>query len=259
MLMRRSQKKAALGEDQGLPIVLRTADGQTVCTFGIDAVNSFRHLLTKQACNGGLPNRVAVVAALKGEGTTYTSLALAATLASDTATSVCVVELNWWAPGMLSQLVLAAAQGKRGASAEAQPAPVARPGIADVLAGTVALEDAFIPTNIANLTLLPAGTLPLERRPVVARSEALRAQIELLSQRFDHLIIDVPAILTTSDSMILASLGSTCCLVVRQGVTLSTSVKRALDDIKHLNMMGVVFNRMQVHSPRWLLGLIPQE
>jgi len=36
-------------------------------------------------------------------------------------------------------------------------------------------------------------------------------------------------------------------------------VKRALDDIKHLNILGVMLNQTTLKTPRWMLNLIPQE
>jgi Mrp family chromosome partitioning ATPase len=57
----------------------------------------------------------------------------------------------------------------------------------------------------------------------------------------------------------LAALGEACCLVLRQGVTPLQDIRRALDDVEHLRVLGVVLNQVRVATPRWLLRLVPQE
>jgi Mrp family chromosome partitioning ATPase len=255
-MLRRSRPTPAAPEASALSI--RAAGGALERSFPQEIVASFRHMLTEQAYTGGVQPRIAVAAALQGEGVTYTSLALAATLASDTGKSVCVVELNWHAPGMVRLLTPAATEpAEANAGEPAAPAQV-RPGLAEVLAGTATLDEALITTELPNLALLPAGSMAPEVRPATARGEQLRQRVDELGGRFEHLILDIPAVLLTSDAIALASLGSACCIVVRQGVTPAASIKQALDDLKHLPMLGVVLNQATVKTPRWLINLIPQ-
>jgi Mrp family chromosome partitioning ATPase len=229
-------------------LVLRTEGGQPLCTFSPEVTASFRHMVTERSYQDGLPARIAMLAALRGEGVSHTALAFAATLASDMAVSVCVVELNWWNPDLLRNLGLEPSAG--------QPAV---PGLADVLAQTASFDTALIKTDLPNLALLPAGELPLARRHSVARSNDLREAIDELSQRYSHLILDLPAVLSNSDAIALSALSNGCCIVVRQGVTRSASVKQALDSVKHIPMLGVILNQSSFATPGWLLNLIPQE
>ena len=67
--------------------------------------------------------------------------------------------------------------------------------------------------------------------------------------------MDIPAILATNDAVPLASLGSACCLVIRQGVTWMEDVKLALDEIDHLSIMGVVMNKFKLNTPSFLVKL----
>jgi Mrp family chromosome partitioning ATPase len=48
-------------------------------------------------------------------------------------------------------------------------------------------------------------------------------------------------------------------MVVRQGVTPTPSVQRALDQVKHLRQLGIVLNQVTIKTPSWLRMLIPQE
>lgn len=241
-------RKKKPGENPlGAPLTINLPSGEELYTFAPEVVSSFRHMITGLACNGGIPSRMAVISALREEGVTHTSLALATVLASDTSATVCAVELNWWAPGMVAML----SRGKA--------TPPEQPRLAAVVSGAATLDEALIPTSLPNLSLLPAGEISLEQRPVVARSAALRAVIDELSARFSHLVLDVPAVMATSDAIALASLGDACAVVVRHGTTPTQSVQLALDDVKHLKMLGVVLNKASFHTPRWLLSLVPQE
>lgn len=260
-----ARRRKAENSQQSAPVVLRSAEGAVLQHLSPEIVHSIRHMLTELSYNDGIPSRVAMISAIKGEGVTYTSLALAATLAADTASSVCLVELNWYTPGLLQLISAKRAlpQGKKrakgGSDTPADTPARNGPGLAEVLAGGATFDEALIRTSQPNLTLLPAGSITIERRPFVARSAELKAAIDALGQRFDHLILDIPAVLATSDAIALASLGNGCCVVIRQGVTSANDVKRALDDVKHLRMLGVVLNQASVQTPRWLLNLIPQE
>ena len=93
----------------------------------------------------------------------------------------------------------------------------------------------------------------------MARHDTLKACIKQLSRRFDHILLDVPAVLGTSDAIALASLSTACCLVVRQGITPVSQVRRALDDVKHLSMLGVVLNQAHMSLPNWVGAFVPQE
>lgn len=232
--------------------------------FDPELIAGMRRMLTRLSYQGRLPGRLALLAALRGEGVTTAALALGATLASDQGVRVCVVELNWWAPGLEALTSAAPPAPKRGWLARrraAPPAPAAPggPGLAGVIDGSVSLDEALIPSTLPNLMLLPAGELAAERRPAAARGAELKARIGQLSRRFEHVILDVPAVLSSSDAMALAALGEACALVVRQGVTPAASVRAALDEIGHTRVLGVILNRVRISTPRWVRSFLPQE
>lgn len=206
-------------------------------TFPDEVIDNMRHLITRSSRNTPLPSRLAVVAALREEGVTYVSRALAAALTNDLGERVCLVDLNWWYPADTS--FISPDNG----------------GLAAVLAGQTTLGDVLVQTGWANLHLLPAGSVPKQERPALARSQALREVLTQLNHSYDHLIMDIPAILATNDAVPLASLGSACCLVIRQGVTWMEDVKLALDEIDHLSIMGVVMNKFKLNTPSFLVKL----
>jgi Mrp family chromosome partitioning ATPase len=263
-MLKRRKKHQEIDLDQVLTV--RAADGALQRTFDADVIQSFRYMSTELTLNSDLPQRVAVIAALRGEGVTHTAVALGATLANDTGASVCVVELNWWSPGQITLLdpgaIAEAARAKRRKKTDPPPPAPAladHPGLAKVITGEASLDAAIIHSDRPNFDLLPAGDLPVAKRPAMARGAALRELLDQLAARYDHLILDVPAVRTTSDAIVLASLANACIVVTRQGATSTTSVQQALDDVKSLTMLGVVLNKVSIKTPSWIRALVPQE
>jgi len=265
MFARKKLKTTASIHD--LPLGLHASDGTLLHNFPAEVVGSMRHMESVLAYSEQLPDRIAMVSALSGEGVTYTALALATTLAADLPLRICAIELNWHAPGMLARLSQPsiATPRRRGKKKTAvvetsTPNPLAeRGGLAQFLTNAATLDEVLMPTALPNLMLLPAGELPQHQRAAMARSGALKQCIEQLGERFDHLILDIPAVHSTTDAIALASLAHGCCVVVRQGVTPANSVRRALDDLKHLPMLGVILNQANTNLPRWMHALVPNE
>jgi len=224
------------------PIQLHAINSEITYSFPSDLVDSLRHMMTKLSRSQRVPARLSIVSALRQEGVSFVAQALATIMAHDLSRRICLIDLNWnWSSAPMRDLATRSS------------------GLFPLLHGEVPWDAAIIQTNQPNLSILPAGPLPSTQRPVIARSDTLQAGIAKLNQHFDHLIFDIPAILTTSDAIPLASLGDACCVVVQQGISSRATVKRALGEIDHLPMLGIVMNRAQVATPPWLLKWIPQE
>jgi Mrp family chromosome partitioning ATPase len=220
-------------------LALQIEDTGALLEFAQPTVKALRYMTTRLMVNDGLPQRVAVVAALREEGVTYSTLATAALLACDTPRRICYVDLNWWWPSSILS-------------------HYGRKSVAGVLQHEIDLDQALLTTNFTNLQLLPAGELPVKQRAMFARGAELPTLLGQLAERYDHLLLDIPAILTTSDAIPLASLADGCCPVVRQGVSTSSMVGQALKELEHLAMLGVIMNRVAHRTPEWLLRWIPQ-
>ncbi len=240
-MFKRIRKSREQSPELASPLTLATENGKAKLSFPPEIVNSMRYMTTRLMYKDKLPPRLAFVSPLRQEGVTYISRAVAVTMANDLNADVCVVELNWWWPD--TTLELDSTSG----------------GLAAVLSGDISLDDAIVRTEMPNLAILPSGSMALEQRPVWARHTHLKELINDLGGLFNHLVLDIPAILATNDSIPLASLANACCLVVNQGVTSAESARLALDEISHLQLAGVVMNKVKVSTPSWLLNLIPQD
>jgi Mrp family chromosome partitioning ATPase len=228
-------------EDNLLSQSFHTIDGNNTQTFPAEVIDALRLAVSRLISKKTLPPRLSLVSALRQEGVTYICRALATILANDLNTSVCAVELNWWRPDKTFIL------------------PAGNKGLAGVLADEIKLEQAIMATDRPNLSILPAGKMAVANRPVFARSDYLKETLLKLSEQCEYMILDIPAILSTNDSIPLASLGDACCLVVNQGVTSVEKVRLALDEIDHLTILGVIMNRVKISTPAPLLNLIPQD
>jgi receptor protein-tyrosine kinase len=217
---------------------LQITSESTAHIFPAQAVNAYRHMTSWLTRNTPLPGMLAFIAALPEEGVTYSALALATMLAHDMPVSICVVETNWYRPGMKKML-----------------GEFDGPGLAALFNDNATLPQMTVTTTTPNLSLIPAGELALPQRAIAARSDKLRDTLTELTGRFNYVVLDIPAITLTSDAIPLATLAGDCLLVVRQGVTPMSVVKHALADVNHLHMLGVVLNKTHYDLPSRLQAL----
>jgi Mrp family chromosome partitioning ATPase len=242
MLFAKNRKKKKVNQKSIIPdLVVPSGDGTPAFLYPGSIIESIRLMTTRIQHDANIPRRIAVVSALREEGVTFIAQVMATTFANDTNERICIVDLNWWWPSS-SNLVA-----------------VDNLGLAGVVTGDTSLAEAIAPTGWSNLSLLPAGQLSPIHRPRVARGKPLRDIIMQLSKQFDRLILDIPAIKATTDAIPLASLADACCVVVRQGATGIEDVKLALDDIRHLLMLGVVLNRVNLKTPTLIQKYIPMQ
>lgn len=235
----RSRKSKNREHEEIGPLYLETTEGKRRISLPSNTVLRYRHLYTRLVRTDPLPRRLGIIAALREEGVTTLALELAAVMAHDMEARFCVVETNFWWPGLAARLQM-------------EPAP----GLAQVVQGECALDAALRPTTRENLWLFPAGISEEGSRPRMAQSRAMRETLDTLAEQFDHLVMDIPAVLATDDAVPLAGLADALCLLVRQRITPLPLVREALDQVEHLSIRGVVLSGERMTVPRWLLRLI---
>lgn len=197
----------------------------------------------------GMPPRLALTSALAGEGVTYVTRSLAAAIAYDTHASVAVVDFNWRRPRTAEDR---GDKAKSGSSTETGE----QLGLADVVEDGVSIDDVLIPTSNPRLSLVQAGEAAVARRPALARSERLVNVLDVLDARFDHLLLDLPPVLATSEAMNLSQLADASVLVVRQGATSESQVEAALEELQGGETLGVILNRFDSDMPKRLRRLV---
>jgi Mrp family chromosome partitioning ATPase len=220
------------------PLTLPLPNNQPGMTFPFETIEQVRYLLARIQQQHSLPPRLSVLSALSGEGVTFVSYALAAVLAHDQGVRTCIVDLNWYRP-FASPLLIP----KNNEIEFYWP-----------LDGDLTANIFF--SGWPNLALFHLGPVEPALRPVLARSHRLVEIMDLLHNQFDYLVLDIPAILSTSDSVPLASLAQAGCLVIQQGATQAPDVRMALDEISSLPILGSVLNQARFSTPAPLRTLL---
>jgi capsular exopolysaccharide synthesis family protein len=161
----------------------------------------------------------------RGDGKSVTAANLALTMARAYEHRVCLVDTDFRTPGLHRLLGL----------------PVDAPGLSDVLAGHVGLEEALTRLEAHDLTVLPAGGCPPRPSELLATS-AMRRTLDALRSRFDCIILDAPAVVPLSDVGALAPLVDSTVLVVRTGVTAKSAIREATAVLGTEHLLGVIVN-----------------
>ena len=166
------------------------------------------------------------------------SRAIAAVIAHDLNRLCCLVDLNWGNPSNYESSTCDSS------------------GLADVVTTGLSIDDVLVTTAEPNLVIMPAGVVPIAQRPVLAKSDRLAEVIDELAERYDHLVLDLPAVLATSDALALAFLCDAYAMVVHQGVTTQDQVLDAFDELRGVVNLGIILNRNATRIPKFLRRLI---
>ena len=130
------------------------------------------------------------------------------------------------------------------------------PGLTELLTGDADLESALRPTLLPNLRLLPAGTAIGPTPSRLLRSPAMSHLLDEVRERLAFIVLDLPAVLRSSDAAVLAQLTDGVVLVARTGSTEQRAVLQALDLLSGSTLHGVVLNRSRSRVPGFVRRMI---
>ncbi len=212
-------------------IIIRDTDGRALARIPPRVRQEMQYLWTRlEVHDGDVPNSVAVTSQVSGEGVSFVSRALATVLARQG--PVCLVEANWWGQGL--------------------PIADSSEGLVGVLLGSSTIDDVLVPTSNANLSVLTAGDINASGGAVAFGGEAVSEFIADLHRRVPYIVIDAPALTTSSVALTLTAAADAALLVARQRVTRVEQVETAVSDLRHTRLLGVVLNNSRVAMPRFL-------
>lgn len=125
-------------------------------------------------------------------------------------------------------------------------------GLAEVLAGRVAVEQAVRPGPVDTLYTLTTGRYPPNPSELLMRRE-LSALIEWCSQNFDLAIFDAPPVLAVTDPVVLARATGSTLFVARHDLTTEAEIEASLNAFSTagLRLSGAVLNGL---DPRKATG-----
>jgi receptor protein-tyrosine kinase len=187
-----------------------------------------RTLKATRAIDGRCPRIVMVTSARPGEGKTFMSLNLAASLANSGTRSVVLVDVDGKV-GSISQLL---GHGET-------------PGLRILAADpTRAPASMLVPTAIKRLSLLTYGPVPASLPGIPPGQLVTAALLRLAATLPDHLIVlDTPPCLSTSDPGALAPIAGQVLMVVEAERTQRSEVEAALDMVDSCPTLQLVLNR----------------
>lgn len=172
----------------------------------------------------------AVTGVTAGEGKTLTAINLAMALAQDPSTWVALIDLDLQRPRVAEYLGLRNAHGEK--------------GLSDYLQGNASFENiVYCPeierlAVIPNFSVVPGSSEMLTAPRMVELMQALEAETP---RRV--LIFDMPPVLAADDVLAFSPQIDGLLLVVAEGTTDRTSLRRAKEVLAEMNLLGVVLNR----------------
>jgi protein-tyrosine kinase len=235
-MSRRSGKAAAAIDTTDAALVLTDEAGTPVLAVPHELAEGVRAMVARlQMEPSGIPNIVGVISAVSGEGTTTVARALSLVLTNDLGLRVCLLDVNFWSPSDWPD--------------EAE----ARSGIAEVIAAGASLDVVAVRTGAAGLTFLPAGVTAQAERPLLANSGDLDTAIAELARTHDHVVLDLPAVHSTSSALMLAERANGIVIVIQQGVTSEGQIGDALEQLRGVTVIGSILNRAKSRLPAFLV------
>ncbi len=218
---------------------VKTAFGRDLVVFNSpesEMAEYFRFLrteVTRRPAVGEAPRAIQVTSALSGEGKTFVSANLAASISQSIEEQVLLIDADLRNPRLHKIFGIGPNE----------------PGLSTYLAKNIPLSDLLSKTAMDKLTILRGGNSTKTPAELLS-SEKMRGLIETVKNGYpDHyVIIDSSPLETTPESSALARIVDGVLLVVRYGKTPRTVVRSALEKIPREKFMGIVFNASRKRS-----------
>jgi protein-tyrosine kinase len=172
-------------------------------------------------------NTVAVTSPTSASGNTLTAINLAMSIARNVNYHVLLVELNLIAPAFHRLLGF-------------DP----RPGIVDHLLHDVPISQVMFSPGIDRLVVIPAGSPVSNSSELLCSPKMSRLMSELRSgSRRRIVLFDLPSVLSRDDAIAFSPMVDCALLVVEEGKTKVSDVRRAVNYLRSTQILGIVLNR----------------
>jgi succinoglycan biosynthesis transport protein ExoP len=121
-------------------------------------------------------------------------------------------------------------------------------GLANVLIGEAAIEDAIIATKVPNMDFLPSGKLASGAVHGLLDTEKMSELVMIFRENYDFVLFDAPPIIGVSDASLLVGKMDGVLLVVQHRKYPRSVSNRAKDMIQNVgaNLLGVVLNNINI-------------
>lgn len=120
-------------------------------------------------------------------------------------------------------------------------------GLSTWLSRQVEIDSLIHKLWVPNLSILPCGPIPPNPAELIS-SERMKEALRLLSQKYDHILIDSPPLTNVTDPVILSTMVDGVILVVQAGRSTRDIVRRARHELSSVGakIFGVVLNNLDI-------------
>jgi capsular exopolysaccharide synthesis family protein len=194
-------------------------------------VESYRMLRTSLMLSnaGAPPKTILITSSQPGEGKTTTAVNTAISL-SQLGASVLLIDADLRRPAVHKAFKIPHTHG-----------------ISNYLSSHTPIDDLIVKLPIPNLYALPCGPIPPNPAELIS-SDRMKELLLALGQRFDHILIDSPPMLSVTDPIILSTMVDGLLLVVQAGRSTRELARRARSELARAGarVFGVVLNNVNV-------------
>jgi capsular exopolysaccharide synthesis family protein len=222
-------RQVQVGDGNGARLVLRQDDSSRAA---LEAYRGLRTKLMRAQTKTGLKS-IAITSSLPGEGKTLTTMNLGLCYAQLPQQRVLIID------GDLRTYGLTALIDHPGTT-----------GLADVLAGTVTPDEAFVATNQKNLFVLPAGTVS-SPPPEPFTGPRWQEFIARCSEMFSLVLIDTPPILPLADFELISAACDGVVMVVRARHGDREFLQKTASALDRKKLLGVVLNGSDTNEKQY--------
>lgn len=213
-------RQVRVGDGTTARVVLRQDDSSRAA---LEAYRGLRTKLMRAQAKAGLKS-IAITSSLPGEGKTLTTMNLGLCYAQLPQQRVLIIDGDLRTYGLTALLD--------------HPGTM---GLADVLAGTVTPDEAFVATNQKNLFVLPAGTVT-SPPPEPFTGARWQEFIVRCSEQFSLVLIDTPPILPLADFELISAACDGVVMVVRARHGDREFLQKTASALDRKKLLGVVLN-----------------
>jgi capsular exopolysaccharide synthesis family protein len=217
-------RQVALGNGKAARRVLRQDDSLSAA---LETYRGLRAKLMRAQAKSDLRS-IVITSSLPGEGKTLTTMNLGLCYAQLPQQRVLVIDGDMRTRGLTSMLD--------------HPSS---PGLAEILSGDVAPDEAIVATNQKNLFILPAGTVS-SPSPELFTGTRWKEFLGQCSEMFKVILIDTPPIQPLADFELISAACDGIVMLVRAHHGQRKTLRKMASSLDTKKLLGVVFNATDV-------------
>lgn len=219
----------------GSGLVSENAQHHSTSLMALDnrstAAEAYRVVRTSMLLSaaGNPPKTILVTSGQPGEGKTTTTVNTAISLAQ-LGSSVLIIDCDLRKPAAHKAFGITHTQG-----------------LSTYLSRDIEVDGLIHKLQIPNLSLLPCGPIPPNPAELLS-SDRMKNLLGQLAERYDHILIDSPPLVSVTDPVILSTLVDGVILVVHGGKSTRAVVRRARQELSTVGakVFGVVLNNLDL-------------